>query len=291
MNLSRGEFLKLSLALTGLSSIKRIFGNPLGLPIGIQPYTVRNDLQADFEGTLRKLVSMGYQEIELSGGPGYGDFYGHKPGELRKVLSDIGLHAPSCHYHAPQSDSQWTANIKASQELGVQYMLCSSPPEGTKSLGAWKRTAELFNRLAKQCRDAGIQFAYHNHNSEFRVYEGVVGYDELLRTSDKDLVKMEVDCFWMTFAGKDPVEYFKKHPGRFPLLHIKDLKPGYKPTTGEFKGNPFTEVGNGAIDWKRIFAAARQGGIKHYFVEQDMWDRPSLESAQISVDYLKKLVV
>jgi sugar phosphate isomerase/epimerase len=170
-------------------------------------------------------------------------------------------------------------------------MLTTSHSQWTKSLDGWKRTGEFFNGLAKQCRDAGFQFAYHNHNFEFRVYDGVVAYDELLRSSDKDLVKMEMDCFWTTFAGKDPAEYFRNHPGRFPLLHIKDLKPGYQPTQGNFKGNPFIEVGSGTIDWKRIFSAAREGGLKHYYVEQDMWDRPSLESAQISITYLQKLSV
>jgi sugar phosphate isomerase/epimerase len=111
-----------------------------------------------------------------------------------------------------------------------------------------------------------------------------------LKSTDPGLVKMELDCFWMTFAGKDPVEYMHKYPGRFPLLHIKGLKAGYKPTTGHFEGNPFTEVGNGVIDWKRIFEAAHSvGGLKHYYVEQDQWDRPSLESAAISAAYLKKL--
>jgi sugar phosphate isomerase/epimerase len=100
---------------------------------------------------------------------------------------------------------------------------------------------------------------------------------------------MEMDCFWTTFGGKDPVEYFHRYPGRFELLHIKDLKPGYKSTTGSFEGNPFAEVGKGTIDWKRIFGAAREGGLKHLYVEQDMWDRPPLECAQISITYLEKL--
>jgi sugar phosphate isomerase/epimerase len=136
-----------------------------------------------------------------------------------------------------------------------------------------------------------MQFAYHNHNHEFRVYDGVVAYDELLRSTDENLVKMEMDCFWTTFAGKNPIAYSQKYPGRFPLLHIKDLKPGYQPTTGDFKGNPFCEVGQGVIKWAPIFEAAKQGGLRHYFVEQDMWDRPSLESARMSAEYLKKLNV
>jgi sugar phosphate isomerase/epimerase len=267
------------------------FTNPLGLPLGLQPYTVRNDLQADFMGTLKKVMAMGYQEIELSGGPGYGDFYGHKPAELKKILDDLGLPAASCHYRSPNSDTDWANDINDAHTLGVKYMVCSTPPAGPRSVEFWKQTAAFFNHLGARCRDAGIQFAYHNHNSEFRVFEGVPGYDLLLRESDRSLVKMEMDCFWVTFAGQDPVRYLQRYPGRFPLLHIKDLKRGYAPTTGEFEGNPFTEVGAGVIDWKRIFSAAPKAGVTHYYVEQDMWDGPSLESARSSADYLKKLSV
>jgi sugar phosphate isomerase/epimerase len=286
---SRTEFLKI--AAGALWSAGRAQANPLGLPLGLQPYTVRNDLKADFLGTLRKVAAMGYQEIEVSGGPAYGDFYGHKPAELRKILADVGLRAPSCHFGSPKDDAEWTQNIKDAHELGLQYMLCGTPPGDSKSVEGWKRTAAYFNHLGKRCHDAGMQFGYHNHNFEFRVYDGVAGYDQLLRSSDPDLVKMQLDCFWMTFAGKDPVQYLHDQPKRFVMLHIKDLKPGYKPTTGEFDGNPFTEVGRGIINWKRIFEAARQTSVKHYFVEQDMWDGPSLESARISAEYLKHLAV
>jgi sugar phosphate isomerase/epimerase len=292
LTLSRSEFLKTAASFVGaVCTMERASSYPLGLPLGLQPYTVRNDLKEDFEGTLKKVVDMGYKEVELSGGPAYGDFYGKKSPELRKILADVGLRAPSCHFGSPKDDAEWDRNIEASHQLGLQYMLCGTPPGGSKSLEGWKRTAGYFNGLGKKCRDAGFQFGFHNHNSEFRVFDGQVGYDILLRDSDPDLVKMELDCFWMTFAGKDPVKYLHEYPTRFVMLHIKDLKPGLKPTTGEFEGNPFTEVGTGVIRWKPIFEAARHTSVKHYFVEQDMWDRPSLESARISADYLKKLVV
>ncbi len=283
--LSRNQFLKSVAGGAGaLLSRGRAAANPLGLPIGLQPYTVRNDLKADFEGTLKKVVAMGYKEIEVSGGEGYGDFNGHKAPELRKILDGVGLRAPSCHYGGSR-------NIEDAHTLGLEYMLSTTHSEWQKSLDGWKRTGDFFNHLGTMCRDAGLKLAYHNHNFEFRVFDGVMGYDELLRSSDKDLVKMQMDCFWITFAGQDPVNYFHKHPGRFALLHIKDLKPGYEPTTDGFKGNPFTEVGTGTIDWKRIFKAAPEAGVKHYYVEQDMWDRPSLESARMSIEYLKKLEV
>jgi sugar phosphate isomerase/epimerase len=291
LSLTRKEFLKTTAGLAVASLTRGLaVANPLGLPIGLQPYTVRNDLKDDFPGTLRKIVAMGYQEIEVSGGEEYGVFYGHQPAELRKILNDAGLRVPSCHFGAPKDDAGWDQNIEDAHALGLEYMLSTTRAEWKTSLDGWKRTAEFFNRLAAKSRAAGIGFAYHNHNFEYKTYDGVTGYDELLRSSDKDLVKMQMDCFWTTFAGKDPVSYFHQYPGRFVMLHIKDLKPGYAPTTGHFDGNPFAEVGAGVIDWKRIFAADR-GVVKHYYVEQDMWDRPSLESARISIDYLKKLTV
>jgi sugar phosphate isomerase/epimerase len=290
--LTRNEFLKSAAGLAGaVLSQGQAAANPLGLPIGLQPYTVRNDLKADFVGTLKKVKAMGYTEIEVSGGEGYGDFYGHKAGDLKKILDDVGMRAPSCHYGAPKDDSGWARNIEDAHTLGMEYMLSTTHSEWEKSLDGWKRTGDFFNHLGKMCRDAGLKFAYHNHNFEFRAYDGVIAYDELLRSSDKDLVKMEMDCFWITFAGQSPVDYMHKHPDRFAMLHIKDLKPGLKPTTGGFKGNPFTEVGTGVIDWKAVFTAARACKITHYYVEQDMWDRPSLDSARMSIDYLKKLKV
>lgn len=276
--------------MAGLAAVRRISANPLGLPIGIQLYTVRNDLKADFEGTLKQVVAMGYQEVEAGfDSDGHIQFNGGLPREFKRKLDQAGLRIPSCHFGPPQDDAEWTKNIDVAHALNLEYMLCATPPKKTNSLDAWKHVAEFFNHLGQQCKNAGLQFAYHNHNAEFRVYDGVIAYDELLRSTDKDLVKMEMDCFWATFAGQDPVHYFEKYPGRFPLLHIKDLKSGYKPTTREFKGNPFAEVGRGTINWKRIFAAAPGAGVKHYYVEQDMWDRPSLESARISADYLKAL--
>ena len=140
--------------------------------------------------------------------------------------------------------------------------------EETNSLDAWKRAGAFFNHLGTLCRKAGIQFAYHNHNHEFVVYEGVIAYDELLRSTDPALVKMELDCFWMTFAGKDPVEYMHKYPGRFLSCISKVSKPAISRQPDISKAIHFTEVGNGVIDWKRIFKAARAGGLKHYYVSR-----------------------
>jgi sugar phosphate isomerase/epimerase len=284
-SLNRRELIKLTGFLAAAPWSRVATAKPFGLPIGLQPYTVREDLKKDCEGTLRKIAAIGYQEIELAE-----PFYGQKPEELRSLLKSLGLASPACHYPSPKDNEEWARSIDHAKMFGVKYMITNTPSELRKTLDGWRRTAERFNELGAQCRKAGVAVAYHNHHFEYKVLGGAVAYDELLRLTDPNLVKMELDCFWTRFAGKDPVEYLNKYPGRFPLLHIKDLKEGFPPSTGDFEGKPYAEVGKGIIDWKPIFRAAK-AGLKHYFVEQDLCDRPPLESIRISYEYLEKLQV
>jgi sugar phosphate isomerase/epimerase/transposase len=253
MLMTRKQFFETSaLGLAAIVVSRRgAFGSPFGLPVGLQPYTVRNEMKKDFEGTLRKVADMGYKEIELSL-----DFYGQPPQRVRRVMDSLGLATPSCHYPTPKDDSEWEKSVEHARSFGVRYMGTGAPVEWRRSLDGWRKTADLFNHLGQISRRTELHFAYHNHNWEFISYNGTVGYDELLRRTDPGLVKLELDCFWATAAGRDPVDYFNKYPGRFPLLHIKDLKPGYQPSTGPLEGNPFIEVGSGVIDWKRLFKAA-----------------------------------
>ncbi len=259
---------------------------PRGLPIGMIVYTVRDECEKDLEGTLHKVAQIGYKEVEM-----YPPFFGKKPAEVRRILNENGLVCPSAHWNAADQASEWEKQVEDARTIGLKYMISTIPLSKPATLDDFKHGAELLNRNGEKCRKAGIQIAYHNHHFEFKTYNGVVAYDELLRGTDSNLVEMEMDCFWVNFAGRDPVEYFNKYPGRFALLHIKDLKPGHTPSTDKVVGQPFTEVGRGVIDWKRIFAAAPKGGLKHYFVEQDTCDRPPLESLKISYDYLKALAV
>lgn len=267
---------------------------PLGIPIGLELFTVRNECAQDFPGTLEKVAAIGYKEVEIF------DFYGRKASTLRHTLNSAGLVAPSSHmlpyvlrpeYKDSEVTARWAAFVSDAAELGVHYMGGSIGGVSKNSpLDDYKRLADLMNAVGEQCKQAGLQFAYHNLNVEFREREGVVPYDWLLQHTDSRSVQLEIDCYWITRAGKDPVEYFKKYPGRTPLLHIKDRKPGYAPTTVPDPGpGPFTEVGSGIIDWKSIFAGARAGGVKHYYVEQDFFDRPVFESIKISYDYVKNL--
>lgn len=281
MKTSRRSFLT---AAAAVALARRAAAKPLGIPIGIQPYTVRKEMEADPEGTLRNLKSMGYEAIEV-GVP----FYGRDAKSARELLQSVGLKSPSGFFPYPKDDSAWAASIDQAKALGVEYMITTVPSEWTGSQEGWRKAADRFNELGTAARKAGLTIAYHNHNFEFKVFDGVVAYDEFLRLTAPDLVKMEMDCFWTTYAGRDPVVYFQKYPGRFALLHVKDLKKGFEPSTDWPQGNPFTEVGTGTIDYRRIFEAAPAAGVKQYYVEQDNWDRPPLEAARISCEYLKKL--
>jgi len=275
-------------AIVGGSKLERdLWANPYGKPIGLQLYTVRDELQKDVPGTIKKVAAVGYKEVEIY------DLYGMSPVQFTKLLKDNGLTAVSGHYLLDVEKTQWEKKVGEAKELGLKYMVHAIlDPDQRKSLDDYKRHVDLFNKIAEQAQKAGVQFCYHNHNFEFQKFDGVTVYDYLFKHLDPHLVQFEMDCFWVTHAGQDPVALFKRHPGRFPLLHIKDLKAGNPPTT-EFdaKMGLFAEVGKGTIDWKRIFTAAPQGGMKHFFVEQDYCEVPPLESIKISYEYLHNLTV
>src|SRR5579864_276762 len=283
---NRRQFLRRSTCgVAGLAALgtRALRGNPLGLPIGLELYTVRNELEKDFAGTIQKVAAIGYKEVELYA------FLKKPAAEIRRTLADNGLVCPVAHYDLTL-EPHLTQEIDYAHQLGLKYMVVAwLTPEERKSLDQYKRYAEFFNRAGAETKKAGIQFGYHNHNFEFKTFDGKVAFDELLRLTDPQLVKIELDCFWMTWAGRNPVDYMKRDPGRYPILHIKDRKPGFGTSTDvDDKPGPFTEVGHGIIEWKPIFAAAA-AGVKHYFVEQDFCDRSPFESARISYEYLKGL--
>jgi sugar phosphate isomerase/epimerase len=175
----------------------------------------------------------------------------------------------------------------------MDYIICPWIPENLrKSPDIWKQASDKFNKCGEQTKKAGMQFGYHNHWFEFLPTNGKLPYDELLKDCNPDLVKMEMDLCWAVAAGADPVKYFEKYPGRFPLVHVKDLKTKPKISSGGPQNNgdtvDLTEVGSGNIDWKRIFAHAQQAGIKHYIVEHDHPKQP-IESITKSYQYLENL--
>ena len=290
--INRREFIRNTAAgaatLMAASELTRSsYANPYGKPIGLQLYTVREQLERDVPGTLKQVAAIGYKEVEIY------DLYGMPPARFTALLKENGLTAVSGHYLLDVEETQWEKKVAEAKELGLKYMVHAilDPPQ-RKSLDDYKRHVKLFNQIGAQAHQAGIQFCYHNHNFEFQKFDGVTVYDYLLKNLDPHLVQFEMDCFWVTHAGQDPVALMKQHPGRFPLLHIKDAKAGLSPST-EFDARmgEFAEVGKGVIDWKRIFAAAPTGGMKHFFVEQDYCEHPPLESIKISYEYLHKLTV
>jgi len=290
--ISRRDFIRGTAAgaaalLAGTDLTRNLFANPYGKPIGLQLYTVRDQLEKDVPGTLKKVAAIGYKEVEIY------DLYGMPPAQFTKLLKDNGLTAVGGHYLLDVEETQWEKKVAEARELGLKYMVHAKlEPPDRKSLEDYKRHVELFNKIAEQAHQAGMQFCYHNHNFEFQKLDGVTVYDYLFKHLNPHLVQFEMDCFWVTHAGQDPVALMKQHPGRFPLLHIKDLKAGIAPST-EFDARMgiFAEVGKGTIDWKRIFAAAPQGGMKHFFVEQDYSEIPALESIKVSYEYLHHLTV
>lgn len=292
MAVNRRTFLKQTAAGVGalaLSQQENIAANPYGLPVGLQLYTVRDHLEKDLEGTFRRVAEIGYKVVEIGGSF---DFYGKKPAALKRMLNSAGLEPLSTHFTEEQLKTNLQKCISDSRECGITYVgLASLGDQNRKSLDAIKRGADWFNQVGEAANGAGCHFFYHGHNFDYATVDGVVEYDELIRRTDPKLANFELDCFWCVRAGKDPVDYFNRFPGRFPQLHIKDLKPGFAPTTQSDEHPAFTEVGQGVIQWPKIFKAARKGGLKHYYVEQDQCDRDSMERAKISYDYLNKLVI
>jgi sugar phosphate isomerase/epimerase len=320
IGLSRRQFLT-TLAATGAAvgmgaalPGRTAAAGPLGLPVGIQLYTVKDEVQRDVEGTLRALAAIGYREVEsiaLS-------FGGWDTGRIGGLLRSLGIGWRSTHTSLPDLLAKGDALMAEARAAGIEFLICAAPfvkdpASRLKPLAAddpmvrqygqyasyiallnsltlddWKWNAEQFNRMGEKAKQAGLRFGYHNHSFEFRDYDGTIAYDELLRLTDPGLVTMELDCGWVVAAGRDPVDYLTRHKDRYSLLHVKDLKPG--PRGGLEAAT--TEVGRGTIDWKPIFAAAGKAGIKAYYVEQEPpYERPVLESARISHDFLAGLKV
>jgi sugar phosphate isomerase/epimerase len=259
--------------------------------IGVQLYTVRGAMKSDFDGTIAKVAATGYKEVEFAG------YFDHSPKDIRALLDKNGLTAPSCHVPYDVVANHWEEQLDAAHAIGHKFIVCPWIDEKQRqSPDGWKRAAELFNKAGEASTKAGIQFAYHNHTFEFRpspLLDGKLPYDFLLAECDPKLVKMEMDLCWISVAGKDPVAYFNKYPGRFPLVHVKDIKPLPKgaegPTENPDKNISFlTEVGSGTIDWKRIFADSEKAGIQHYFVEHDNPADP-FASIRKSYEYLRAL--
>jgi sugar phosphate isomerase/epimerase len=259
--------------------------------VGIQLYTVRDLLNQDFDGIMSRIAAIGYKEVELG-------FYTDRPAkEVRSTLDRLGLSSPSCSFYFPDIRDHWPRIMDRCHTIGHSYIVIPSvDKEYREQPDGYKRAAEAFSHAGEIAARAQIQLTYHNHWSEFVPdAAGKLPYDILLENSDPKLLKMEMDLCWITVGGGDPLKYFAKYPGRFPLVHVKDLKSVPDPAlvhSGKFEGESviplMTEAGSGVIDWKRIFADSEQAGIKHYFVEHDQPKDP-MESARVSYEYLSRV--
>jgi sugar phosphate isomerase/epimerase len=267
--------------------------------MGLQLFTFFNEIDNDVEGTLKKIAAVGYKEIE-SAFSKKGGYYGMKPKEFAKLLKDMGMSWKSHHvlgapFKMPPGAKMPNGadgkpitippmrNLRDNmQELvdeaaegGVDYLVCANTPIST--MDEIKSSIDVLNKTDEGCKKAKIGFAYHNHDAEFRAVEGQIPY-ELFLSQTK--MQMELDLAWATKGGKDPVELFKQNPGRFPLWHVKDL---------DAKREVILPVGEGTIDYKRIFDAASTSGMKHFFVEHDM-PKDALASITSSFNYLSKML-
>lgn len=279
-----------------LAAGRRSSADPIGIPIGLQLYTVRNQIAKDLPGTLKQVAAIGYKEVELY------TFFDKKASELQRLLDDAGLHSVSGHFPAQALTSKLDESIEYAKAIGLKFMVCPFPgndPDRSKQKGKaavpgsftmddWKWNADLFNKAGEKAKAAGLVFAYHNHHMEFQKYGDETALDVILKGTDPKLVKLELDCGWVTVAGGDPAAFITEHADRVVLLHIKDIKAGFKPTT-RFVPIPFVELGRGTTDWAKVFAAAKQAGVQRYYVEQDTTERPPLEAIKISYDYLHEL--
>ncbi|MDX2044649.1 MAG: sugar phosphate isomerase/epimerase [Acidobacteriota bacterium] len=244
--------------------------------IGVQLYTVRNQMAKDFDGSLKKIAELGFKEVEFAG------YYNRTPQQIKTLLGQLGLDAPSAHVPLASLQKDLDKTIETAKAIGHRYLICPYLEDrDRKTLDQYKQHAALFNKAGEACQKAGIQFGYHNHDFEFFAIDGKLPFDVLLAETDKNLVKIELDLYWIVFAKQDPLAYMAKQPDRFALFHVKEMDKTAK--------RGITEVGRGTIDFKTIFAKAPKGAIKHYFVEQDVTPGSPFDSLKISIDYLKNL--
>jgi sugar phosphate isomerase/epimerase len=280
--ITRRELLQSSVGAIALVSAHKLMGSPKQQPLGVQLWTVRDQVDKELPTVLKTLHEIGYEEVET-----FGSMYNRPAAELKKMCSDNGLRATAGHFEYNGIEKMFDY----AQEVGMKYVINPSlPEEMTTTLDGYKKAADQYNRWGEQLNKRGMRFGYHNHNAEFKKMGGSTGFDTLMSSTDPKLVWFEVDCFWAKHAGRDPVAMIKEHGDRIRLLHIKDRKPGTPTSTEQGGDDDQTEIGTGEFDWKTLFAAASSAGVEHYYVEQDKCARPPLESVRISYNNLRKIL-
>jgi sugar phosphate isomerase/epimerase len=272
---TRREFLgRLGVAAVGVAGLVKLEkpGHPA---LGIQLYTLRDSMARDFDGTLARVAGIGYREVEFAG------YFGRTPKQVRESLKRHKLTAPSVHIPLPASDDAWARSLDDARAVGHEWAVIPWLDASLrKTPEDWARFGDRLNHLGGAARNAGLRFAYHNHDFELARNGDSTYLDGLLAQTDPKNVNFEMDVYWVTKAGSDPLAYLAKYPGRFPLLHLKDATPA-----PELR---MVDVGSGSIPFPAILAAARKQGLKHTFVEHDE-PKDAFASAKASYDYLSKL--
>ncbi len=278
--ISRRDFLKntatVAIAASGFPALSAVAaGNKRKSP-GIQLYTVRNEMLADAIGTLKRVAALGFKEIE-SARSDKGNYYGLSPKEIKKVCDDLGMKLRSGHVHV---DDEWQKTLDFASESGQEYLICSSMPTQGQTVDNYRRVADWFMKNGEECKKRDLKFGYHNHDYEFETENGKVLYDVLLENTNSSLVHMELDLGWVKVTGNDPLDYFKRFPGRFPLWHLKDMDPVKKEST---------EFGKGNLPIVEILKNKELSGLKYFFVEQEEYTSSPIESLKYNLAYLSKL--
>jgi len=275
----RRDFLKISaagmlgaVALGPIACSSGAGNNRKSFGVGVQLYSIRDAMAEDVVGSLQKVSDMGYKNLELADYAN-GKFYGYAPAEFKKIVNDMGMEVISSHAGVEatgitRENAQKMADDHA--ELGVKYCVQPWVNEEDRNIESYKKMIAAWNEVGLVMKDVGIQFGYHNHNFEFKPMDGIIPYYDLfMKEMDADLITMELDLYWVTKAGQDPVEMFNKYPGRFQLLHFKDMGFDHEEPFFDVVKDDITAVGAGLIDFKRIYEARETAGMKYMFVEDD----------------------
>jgi sugar phosphate isomerase/epimerase len=253
--------------------------DPLGMPIGCQSWIVRDALGKDFPGTLKQLAAIGFRTLEMCSPTGYatsgfGPLAKLKAAEIRQAIDAAGLRCESSHFQFRELKESLDERIAWSKEMGLTQMVLSTfGLPNNAPMADWMRAADELNKIGEQTQKASIQLGFHNHNFEFQTIDGVLVYDKLMGQLDAQLVKMQFQV-GVVSLGYEAATYLTKYPGRFLSLHLADWSAAEKKTVA---------MGKGVVDWPKLFAAARTGGVKNYFVEMD------LDLMKASIPYLHEL--
>ncbi len=252
------------------------FAAPRVRQFGVQLYSFRDAMAKDARGTLEKIAGIGFKEIE-SARSDKGLYYGLSPDEIQMVCQDLGMKITSGHV-ALDDDFQNTMDQAVAS--GQEYVICSSMPTQGQTVDNYKQVAERFNQAGEACKKMGLKFGYHNHAYEFETDNGDVLYEILMDNTEPDLVHMELDLGWVVAAGEDPLDYFERYPGRFPLWHLKDMNLDEKEST---------EFGKGGLDIAAMMAHEKESGVEHIFIEQEEYASTPFESMEENMAFLRKL--